>query len=162
MTIFLKWRRNCARDVLPSVWRRRVWEATIFSVSFYRHIYTYMNIFLFIRFQFEGEVWVPVVFSAVDILSFRDGCSLVALCSWDYARKALLLRFFYLLLFFSFISWYIAVERATLNLSNTKTLIYFHRTWLYILYIYILVDLLTYFFYVFDLFFDTRLVMYTL
>lgn len=53
-----------------------------------------MNIFLFIRFQFEGEVWVPVVFSAVDLLSFRDGCSLVALCSWDYVRKALLLGFF--------------------------------------------------------------------
>lgn len=68
----------------------------IFSVSFYKHIYTYMDIFLFILFHFEGEVWVPVMFSAVDILSFQDGCSLVLLCfnSWDVVRKALL-RFDY-------------------------------------------------------------------
>lgn len=51
-----------------------------------------MNIFLFILFHFEGKVWVPVMFSAVDILSFQDGCSLVLLCfnSWDFVRKALL------------------------------------------------------------------------
>ncbi len=78
--------------MLPSVWRT-VFE--IFNVSFYKHIYThtYMNIFLFIFFHFEGKVWVPVMFSAVDILSFRDGCSLVLLCfnRWDdFVRKDLL------------------------------------------------------------------------
>lgn len=50
-----------------------------------------MNIFLFIWFHFEGKVWVPVMFSAVDILSFQDGCSLVWFCfnSWVFVRKAL-------------------------------------------------------------------------
>ncbi len=71
-----------------------VWEMMIFNVSFYKHIHThtYMNIFLFIFFHFEGKVWVPVMFSAVDILSFRDGCSLVLLCfnRWDFVRKDLL------------------------------------------------------------------------
>lgn len=35
---------------------------------------------------------MPVMFNAVDILSFQDGCSLVLLCfnSWDIVRKALL------------------------------------------------------------------------
>lgn len=68
-----------------------------------------MNIFLFIFFYFEGKVWVPVMFSAVDILSFQDGCSLVLLCfnSWDFVRKALL-RFHYfadaaLSIFFSYV-----------------------------------------------------------
>ncbi len=77
--------------MLPSVWRT-VFE--IFNVSFYKHIYThtYMNIFFFIFFHFEGKVWVPVMFSAVDILSFRDGCSLVLLCfnRWDFCEERLI------------------------------------------------------------------------
>lgn len=125
--IFLKWWRNCARNVLPSVWRHRVWEATIFSVSFYRHIYSYIWIYFYL-FAF--------------CLKVKYGClsCLVLLIYYLFETAALWLRsangitwgkpyycdffcfadasfsIFSLIFLATLISWYIALKRATLNL----------------------------------------------